>query len=518
MKITFLIFVLAVIMVVNAKAQLADSPWPMFRGNLQHTGWSPYDTSDVDGTVKWIFKADDDFESSPTIGADGTIYLGSHKNKVYAINSDGTLKWKFDAGEPVYDPIYDVWKGILSTPAISEDGTIYITSLSNFLFALSPDGTEKWKFPMKTSISTWSSPAIGVDGTIYVGSARSGSGGKIYAINPEGKEKWSFQAKSDVFPTPAIGEDGTIYIGSGSVGDFYAIKPDGNLKWMFNTGKHIETSAAIGADGTIYVGSWNNKFYAFTPDGRKKWEFLTKGEGLVASPAIGKDGTIYLSANDKNLYALNPDGTEKWRLLIGAGVETPSSPTIGADGTIYLGIPYEAEGKPTFFAIDPGGTKKWSIATKGGISASPAIGKNGTVYISSYNGEVYAISRSSAMKENESKGILAVEIWNQTPVEKKGDEKVNAEVKTFCGNNICEPPAETSETCGDDCCLSPGCGKPKEDFKKENISEKGTVLIPENEVILNEVDLIKEDKTSLKENRESGIFEKIINFLRSLFK
>ena len=33
--------------------------------------------------------------SSPAIGADGTIYVGSGGGKLYAINPDGTLKWAF---------------------------------------------------------------------------------------------------------------------------------------------------------------------------------------------------------------------------------------------------------------------------------------------------------------------------------------------------------------------------------------------------------------------------------------
>jgi hypothetical protein len=34
---------------------LADSPWPMFRQNLNHTGLSPYDTSANPGKLKWKF-------------------------------------------------------------------------------------------------------------------------------------------------------------------------------------------------------------------------------------------------------------------------------------------------------------------------------------------------------------------------------------------------------------------------------------------------------------------------------
>ena len=38
-----------------------------------------------DGNVKWIFETGDAIESSPTIDADGTIYIGSNDGKLYAI-------------------------------------------------------------------------------------------------------------------------------------------------------------------------------------------------------------------------------------------------------------------------------------------------------------------------------------------------------------------------------------------------------------------------------------------------
>ena len=33
--------------------------------------------------------------SSPAVGADGTIYVGSSDDNLYAVNPDGTQKWKF---------------------------------------------------------------------------------------------------------------------------------------------------------------------------------------------------------------------------------------------------------------------------------------------------------------------------------------------------------------------------------------------------------------------------------------
>jgi outer membrane protein assembly factor BamB len=51
-----------------------------------------------DGTEKWHFTTGGDVYSSPAIGTDGTIYVGSNDNNLYAINPDGTYKWHFTTG------------------------------------------------------------------------------------------------------------------------------------------------------------------------------------------------------------------------------------------------------------------------------------------------------------------------------------------------------------------------------------------------------------------------------------
>ena len=75
----------------NAQAAgLADSPWPMFHGNLRHTGLSPYDTSDNTGSPKWKYKTGGSVRSSPAIGSDGTIYVGSLDGYLYAFGEGST--------------------------------------------------------------------------------------------------------------------------------------------------------------------------------------------------------------------------------------------------------------------------------------------------------------------------------------------------------------------------------------------------------------------------------------------
>jgi hypothetical protein len=81
--------------------------------------------STSDGSLKWKFQINNWVDSSPSIGKDGTIYVGSWDSNLYAINPDGSLKWKFEI---------DDW--IFSSPAIGKDGTIYVGSWDGNLYAI----------------------------------------------------------------------------------------------------------------------------------------------------------------------------------------------------------------------------------------------------------------------------------------------------------------------------------------------------------------------------------------------
>jgi outer membrane protein assembly factor BamB len=53
-----------------------------------------------DGSQKWRLTTEQlTVFSSPAIGADGTIYVGSHDYNLYAINPDGSQKWSFTTGD-----------------------------------------------------------------------------------------------------------------------------------------------------------------------------------------------------------------------------------------------------------------------------------------------------------------------------------------------------------------------------------------------------------------------------------
>ncbi|MEI6521583.1 MAG: PQQ-binding-like beta-propeller repeat protein, partial [bacterium] len=365
------ILALIIFVVAISLAQLANSAWPVRGHDIQHTGRSPY-VGPSTSALKWEFKTMMPVYSSPAIGSDGTIYVGSSgigDKNVYAINPDGTQKWKFTTGDGVY-----------CSPTLGVDGTIYVGSYDHNLYALNSDGSLKWTFT--TGDSVYSCPAIGSDGTIYFGSEDQDK--KVYALNPDGTLKWSFTTGFTVSSSPAISPNGTIYIGSCD-NNVYALNPDGTQKWVFITRDAVTSSPAISTDGTIYVGSRDNNVYAINTDGTQKWSFTTGGP-VASSPSIGTDGTIYIGSNDKNVYAINPDGTKKWFFITGGIVS--SIPAIGADGIIYVG----SEDKKTY-ALNTNGTQKWTFTTGGPVYSSPAIGADGILYIGSDDFKLYAIGK-----------------------------------------------------------------------------------------------------------------------------
>jgi len=310
--------------------------------------------------------------SSPAIGPDGTIYVGSQDNYLYAVNGDGTLKWRFQTGGVVR-----------SSPAIAADGTIYVGSYDNRLYAVNPDGTVKWSYMTGGNIP--SSPAIASDGTIIFGS----SDDSIRALNPDSTLQWIYPISGDVYSSPGIASDGTVYCGSYD-DHLYALTSGGTLKWRFATRKDVQSSPAIASDGTVYVGSDDGTIYALNPDsGTIKWGSLTNGD-VQSSPAIATDGTIYVGSTDKLLYALDPNGTVKWQYATGDKVR--SSAAVNANGTTYFG-----SDDNYLYALNPDGTLIWQYEADNDIESSPTIGPDGTIYFVSNDGYLYALKGPSTL-------------------------------------------------------------------------------------------------------------------------
>lgn len=119
---------------------------------------------------------------------------------------------------------------------------------------------------------------------------------------------------------------------------------------------------------------------------------------------IGKDGMIYLGGD--SLYAMTPAGSMKWTSFIGEGGEfyADATPAIGSNGTIYAAFMSTQWGTPIadrdsyLTAFNPDGTLKWKYSTGSIVGSQPAVGPDGTVYISNYNSVLFAISPDGFLK------------------------------------------------------------------------------------------------------------------------
>jgi outer membrane protein assembly factor BamB len=139
--------------------------------------------------------------ASPTVGPDGTIYIGANNSNFYAIAPDGRLDWMFQAQREI--------AGIWSTAALSPDGsTLYFGANRGGIYAVNrEDGSLKWQFPIVGSV--YSSPALDANGTVYTGSTV----GHVFALDGNtGRRIFDFDAHAPIWTAPAIRPDGSLVV------------------------------------------------------------------------------------------------------------------------------------------------------------------------------------------------------------------------------------------------------------------------------------------------------------------
>jgi outer membrane protein assembly factor BamB len=107
-------------------------------------------------SIMWETQTGSAIYASPVIDGNGIVYVGSTDSTFYSINViNGDILWSRKTGNPIY-----------STPAISEIGTIYFANDAGDLFALDSLGTLKWRYQHTSAIR---SPILCSKGAVYFG-------------------------------------------------------------------------------------------------------------------------------------------------------------------------------------------------------------------------------------------------------------------------------------------------------------------------------------------------------------
>ncbi len=302
------------------------------------------------------------FVSTPAIADNGTIYVGCSFGHFHAIDSTGAGKSYF---------IHPDESEFISSPAIGPDGSVYVGSEDSIL-AFNPNLSLKWRFVTDGEII--SSPAIGADGSIYILS----DDGYLYAISNQGQELWRYLV-SGGYCSPAIDLAGRIYIG-GDDGFFYCLNNDGTLKWQFNAEGAVYASPALDNNNNVYLGNEDGKIFCVDTAGSEVWRYLAE-EQPISSIVLDNDGNIYFSNEVGALYCLNSAGNNRWFFFTGGSYS--STPAVRQDGAIYFRVSFDDD--DSLYAVTSAGDRLWaaSIGTPDVEPIpSPTIAPNGTVYIS----------------------------------------------------------------------------------------------------------------------------------------
>ncbi len=334
-----------------------------------------------DGTQNWVYLTGGNIESSPAVAADGTIYFGSWDGHLYALNPDGTLRWRFATGGRVY------------SPAIGGAGTIYVGSEDGNLYAVLPDGRQIWRYPTGGAVTT--RPAVSAAGNIYFGS----DDGFFYALTPSGDRLWPPYKVSSLIdedrPNPIRSSPafspagGTVYFGTDE-GLFYALNAtSGTLVGLTvpSSADKFRSSPAVGPDGRVYVGNDNGFIYALNSAASGVVWSVSTGEAVRSSPAVGTNGVVYVGSMNDRLYAIDAaTGDLRWTYTAGGNIQSPVA--LDADNHVYFG-----SDDNRVHALYADGSVKWVFETQGDVRGKPLVMPDGTVYAGSFDYRLYAINQ-----------------------------------------------------------------------------------------------------------------------------
>ncbi|MDX9748450.1 MAG: PQQ-binding-like beta-propeller repeat protein [Paludibacter sp.] len=340
--------------------------------NIKATTWTSYAL--VDGARKGYVKA-----SNPVFSPDGnTIYIptSTPNGHLFAVNrATGAINWVFEITSITYG----------GGAVVGSDGTIYQGARDKKVYAINPDGTQKWAF---TGIGNFDAfPALSADGVIYY-LANGTTNSTLYALNAgTGAEIWNKTITGTTGGAVAIDNVGNVYAGTNSKVVKY--NAAGDLQWETTAGSLLLTEI-----GSFAIDSGRNRLYAALrgtagiaaidmANGDIKWTRASGGDSYF--PIVGPDGTIYF--NEKlaagKVYAVNPDGTEKWTTTIGGSMNYGGL-VLSDTGKLYGGTQSKIGTYYQVFEVDATtGTKTVILETSHQLSASATIGPDNKLYIAS---------------------------------------------------------------------------------------------------------------------------------------
>jgi outer membrane protein assembly factor BamB len=336
------------------------------------SAWSkPYGvTVRAEPILKGIFNTSDPIVASPSVDANSNIYVGDESGTLYSVSSNGYQRWTFRANDAVY-----------GAAAISRD-LVYFTSLDSHLYCLDTTGKEHWRCYLGDEL--YSTPAVGGNGMLYVATDK----GQVVAVSPAGKVVWRHKTGDEIAGSLTIGAGGFVYAAGDSV---YCFEPGGRKRWAYGApeGDFFYASVVGDDSGRAYVGNMDGFLYCIGPDGRQLWRApAPEGDEIRSEVVMDAGRSLYFGTDGDFLCRMQPGGSpEKLYEAIDILIATPA---LSDKGTVYF-LPDDG----TLCALAANGRLLWTREVASGnkevyYTSSPVIAPDGTVYVGSWDGGLYA--------------------------------------------------------------------------------------------------------------------------------
>ncbi len=360
--------------------------WPLKRGDMRNTGRSPYYTPPNAGKVLWKYHLENNTpiypESAIVLDSYGNIYFYAEDSYLYSISPNGYLRWKLfieNSSEGILGPVVGPGNIIylMSTPSVPPCS---YSSSSDYLYAISNNEKILWKYSFDSKTPT--APLFDYNGNIYVGTSDG-----LYVLNPNGTLRTYVDVVKNIYEM-ALTND-ALYIETHE--KLYAMSLEFQIKWSFDIGwVRPGVPPIIGDDGRVYVLNSNGSLYSISTDGKVIWS-----KQRVIDFGYGYNNTLYVisgilrTINKSFVSKLSvKDGKTIWKHII--STDFINNPVIGGNNYVYVATWFSKNNTSLLYYFSPEGMQKWLLKLPGSISPI-AISKNGTIYVGTTNGTLYAI-------------------------------------------------------------------------------------------------------------------------------
>jgi outer membrane protein assembly factor BamB len=198
------------------------------------------------------------------------------------------------------------------------------------------------------------------------------------------------------FAAATSSDDGKVVFTGSSAPSLYAFDAvSGRILWRRGLEGGVSQPRYVASEKTVYVGTLGGMFYALdATTGAERWSYRIKGP--IESQPVWADGIVYFTSGENRVYALDArKGGWKWQY----DREAPETFTIRgygaplvANGRVYVGF---SDGYLACLSAGTGDVV-WARPFGGDavrfvdVDSTPLL-HDGTLYISSYTGGVYAL-------------------------------------------------------------------------------------------------------------------------------